>query len=347
MQIRNELTAVEWDATLQQLPNASRDVYFFPEYHTLHVANGDGKAYCAAITEDENLLLISGLRSAIPSAGSEANSIVYYDIQTCNGYGGPLATPGASRDFLERAWAEWRRTSAEEGIVAAFFRLHPMINNEMWLPNDARVIPDRETVFVELGQGLDAAWRSVGSSHRNMVSKGRRDSVQVVWNDPRGWQDFESLYADAMGRLQASSSLLFSRNYFAALRSLPGVELATVRDGSELAAGAVFLVGPCWGHYHLSARRPDSANYLTNCILQAAIERAAQSGLKGVHLGGGRTRSPDDGLFKFKRGIGTVALDFKVALVVSDNASYAKLCRDRSNSLGRTPTWLLGYRESA
>ena len=330
-----------WGNVLSQLALPYRDVYFTLAYHQLHVVNGDCKVECMVLAEGGQTLMVPGMRAPIPSDDASA----FFDLQSCNGYGGPLASPSASRDFLEQAWGEWQRRSAATGIVAGFFRLHPLLANECCLPESARVILDRQTVFVDLADGPRAAWQRADARHRNMVNKGQREGLRVDWQDPTGWDDFELLYNEAMRRLNAPSALRFSHAYFAGLRQLPGAALACIRRGDALAAAAVFLFGPIWGHYHLSAHREGSGNHLTNCLLQSALERCLDRGLRGLHLGGGRTSSPEDTLLKFKLGLGGRLLDFKVALVVANLAHYRRLCDHWAQKTGVPPKWLLGYRQ--
>ena len=342
--VSSRLDNYSWGNALSRLSLPCRDVYFTPAYHELHVANGDGEAFCTSVSEGGAVLLVPGLRTPI-SVSRRGYTSSYSDVQSCNGYGGPLASQDATHDFLEEAWAEWRRRCSAEGIVAAFFRLHPVLDNKRWLPADTRVVLDRQTVLVDLTDGLEAAWQRTDPRHRNMVRKGKRENACVRWDDPNGWDEFESLYQEAMARLEAPQSLRFSPAYFAGLRDLAGAELACVRTGGKLDAAAVFMFGPCWSHYHLSARRADSGNHLTNCILQAAIERTAQRGLSGVHLGGGRSRDPLDRLLKFKLSLGGRLLDFRVALVIADADAYNDFCRQWADEVGAMPEWLMGYRQ--
>jgi hypothetical protein len=345
MRVESYETIVAWRDGIAEFPADCRDIYFTPEYHDLQVRNGDGTGYCVAVSEGARRLLIPGLRIPIAEREGATRAKRYYDIQSCNGYGGPIASGDTTSEFLELAWEKWRNLSIKEGIVAAFFRLHPLLDNARWLPADARVVLDRQTVAVDISDGLQAAWQRADSRHRNMVNKGKREGVRVSWEDPRGWEDFESLYKDSMERLESPASLRFSRAYFAALREVPGVTLACIRAGTELVAGSVFMFGPVWGHYHLSARRAGANNCLTNCMLQAALERAATAGLKSLHLGGGRTCSSEDGLLRFKKSLGTELLDFKVALVVANEDIYEAMCSTWTEKTDAKPRWLLGYRQ--
>jgi hypothetical protein len=337
IQYNAQTDSVGWEEQLSHLPPESNDFYFYPDYHLLHVLNNDGIGVFNVFEEGGSKLMIPGLQMKI-----EGNLT---DLQTCNGYGGPVASSDATGDFLECAWEEWRQSSARSGIVAGFFRLHPLIGNQRWLPADAKVVMDRQTVSIDLSEGLEAAWQRATSRHRNMVNKGRREGIEVQWNDPDGWPAFEKLYGASMERVNSPSSLRFSPAYFEKLRHLPGVELASVRIHDKLQAASVFLFGKLWAHYHLSVRCPDSDNYLTNLILQSAVQKSVEYGLRGLHLGGGRTRASEDSLLKFKLSLGGDLLDFNVALVIADPINYSNLCRHWENLSRLKQQWLLGYRQ--
>lgn len=338
MESMANLDCAEWNATLEQFPPSCRDVYFSPEYHQLHALDGTADPACFVAQEGEERLLIPGLRIPILDTA-------YSDLQTCNGYGGPLATEGVSRDFLERAWNCWRQHSSQAGIVAAFFRLHPLLNNERFLPQDARVVHDRQTIFLDLSGGAAASWANARSQYRNMVNKAQRQGLAVHWNAPSSWDQFETLYGRAMERLEAPAALRFTPAFFKALRSLPSAELASISQGADMEAGSVFLFGTRWCHYHLSARSSTAGNHLHSALLHAAVERAVARDLGGLHLGGGRSTSPEDGLFRFKASTGGQSLNFKVALVIADRKQYQVLCDRWQSVTGYQPSWLLGYRQ--
>ncbi|MGA2066651.1 MAG: GNAT family N-acetyltransferase [Thermoguttaceae bacterium] len=342
---RTPRDAAAWNSVLAGCLAPYRDVYFLPEYHHLHEANGDGEALGTVVQNGDGTLLVPGIRMSIPPAPGTGCDHPLWDLQTCNGYGGPLASPSAAPDFLEWAWNEWRTECRRLGIVAGFFRLHPLLGNERFLPRDAVVVRDRQTVFLDFSRGWDILWKNAKSQYRNMVNKGLREGIEVCWNEPEAWEGLEEIYGRSMQRVDASQALRFSREYFAALRQLSGAELAGVQRQGRLVAVSVFLSGPLWCHYHLAARDPEAGNHLHSAILQSAIQRGCARGLRGMHLGGGRTAAPDDGLLRFKTSTGGDFRDFKVALVVADREKYDGLCNAWRQRAGCRPSWLLGYRQ--
>ena len=125
------VTDEEWTRALDRLPEPLRDIYFGAAYHRLH-AYGELAVSLDLVEEGGACLLVPGLRRPIPNAPG------YFDLSTCNGYGGPLANTEDDA-FLARAWAAWAHESAKAGLVAAFFRLNPRVENRRFLSGEALV----------------------------------------------------------------------------------------------------------------------------------------------------------------------------------------------------------------
>ena len=85
--------------------------------------------------------------------------------------------------------------------------------------------------------------------------------------------------------------------------------LATI--SGKISAGAIFLEGNNWMHYHLSATDPNHFHSgATNAVILRAAEIGRTKGLKRLHLGGGNSNAEEDPLFRFKRRMGTDIHDF-------------------------------------
>lgn len=69
-------------------------------------------------------------------------------------------------------------------------------------------------------------------------------------------------------------------------------------------AGAIFLSGREWGHYHLSYRMPNAHNTAMHAIFALAVPILTKAGCQRIHLGGGRTGEITDSLYRFKSTIG-------------------------------------------
>jgi len=334
----------EWAAEVERFGPLA-DVYFSAGYVHAYEENGDGLGRCAIVREGEASLVVPYLECALP--GREDG----FDVQGAYGYGGPLLQ--GPPDFVARAWAAIELAWSKAGAVAAFFRLHPLLDQRAWLGEGWTTVEDRKTLSVDLRQGATAAFASPRTgNHRNMVARARRAGLVVRREvlDDRRLEAFAGLYGETMLRLGAAESYQFGAPYFRSLATGLGSHLelfSAERSSGETEGMALAMWGPRWGHYHLSARAADADNCGTNLILQAVAEAAEARGLHALHLGGGRSPAPDDSLLRFKERIGTAQHSFRTARRILSPARYEDEIERWSRQQGRPPSWFLGYRQPA
>lgn len=338
------LDSATWRKALEQLPKDRWDAYFTFEYHEAHATEGSGRPYGAWVSEGNAGLLITGLRRPIEAKQNDIQENTW-DLQTCNGYGGPLVTPGAPKEFLAEAWARWREMVAADGCVAAFFRMHPFLSAEADLPVGSTVCVNRSTVAVNLGLDGKEQLAASSSGHRGAIRKFEKWPGKACWDSDWAWQGFETLYGRAMERLCAPEELRFGKEYFRRLRSVQGVHVIVAVESNEAVAGVVTFFCGTLAHYHLGARSASAGSFVMNGLLQTIFDRARASGIRTFHMGGGRTPSPDDSLLKFKMRLGGGVCDFRVARVVTSDPVFKALETDWERRNGRTSKWLLPYRE--
>jgi hypothetical protein len=240
----------------------------------------------------------------------------------------------------------------QSGVVAAFLRCHPLLENARHFGPDWEVAYDRQTVSVDLKDGLEMAFDGPGArKHRRDTAQARRAGAEARFDTPdsEGLRRFRELYLETMSRLGAGDEYFFSSAYFEALVQNFGdavslVEVSAPSNPDPLAMALVFW-GPCWAHYHLSARRAEGGN-ASHLLLQAVAEQTAQRGLAGLHMGGGRTPSPDDSLFRFKRWVGNAEHRFHTARLVVNRGAYNDLVAAwREQHPDERPLWFLSYRQ--
>ena len=251
----------------------------------------------------------------------------WFDIEAAYGYGGPLANTDAA-DFLGEAQRAFDQWCADQGVVAEFLRLHPLLENQRWLSPKVELVYDRETVAMGLAgtDGTEANPLPANAAARNMLQRARKLGVRVTEYSARQvFERFARLYLTTMDRLNADEFYYFDDDYFSRLRKLveeSGFLLVAEQDDEWLAA-AVFLQGSTWLHYHLSAadytkRVPGAVNLL----LFTAAQIGSQQGLKGLHLGGGTTRSPEDSLLRFKGSMADRRHSFYIGKRVHNPEAY-------------------------
>ena len=114
--------------------------------------------------------------------------------------------------------------------------------------------------------------------------------------------DFRDEYYKAMDRKDAADKYYNIAKRLELWADNPQVMVVTAPG-----AGAIFLLGDPWSHYHLSYRTPQAHNTAMHAIFDLAVPLIAERGSKFIHLGGGTTAKTDDPLYKFKSRIGRMA----------------------------------------
>ena len=171
--------------------------------------------------------------------------------------------------------------------VPLFIR-HGVGHHEGSIPRPTRVIPCHEPWFPQSPHLAEAR----RASRFGVIATNEGSSADAL-------ALFRAEYSKAMDRKQAGEKYydiaerleLWAGNKDVMVVSAPG-------------AGAVFLMGDPWAHYHLSYRTPQAHNTAMHAIFDMAVPLIAARGCKHIHLGGGITPALDDPLYKFKSRIG-------------------------------------------
>jgi len=337
----------KWHDVLRRF--AQTDIYFLPEYHRAYELNGDGEALAFVLEEDDNVLFYPFFVRPIERVGSEPLSEPWYDIETVYGYSGPLSTT-TDRAFLRKAWAAFASWCREKHIVAEFIRFNPFMENYRYVDDLCKVAVDRETVVVRLDCSEEELWRSYPSVQRNMVRKAfKKDLICEQVPVVAGLSAFKRLYDRTMERVQARGYYYFSDHYFDYLRDALSEKVKTfvVGDADRIVAATLFLTHRDRIHYHLAGSDAAYMKFAPNNLLLHTVALWGQrEGFRWLHLGGGRTASADDSLFRFKASISRLRLPFYVGRRVHNQEVYDSLCAEwmRQKSLTKRPNYFLLYR---
>lgn len=335
-----------WHAILEAMPQS--DIYFLPEYHQVHEVLGDGEPLAFVAREGEAILFLPSMVRPV-EAFADTHEDGYKDMESVYGYSGPLSTT-QDRGFLSRAWGAFLGWAKEQRVVAQFVRFHPVLGNHRLGEGCLTIQEDRETVLLDLrAPGLDL-WKGYPSVHRNMIRKAV--SRRLLCRETpleEGLRGFKRLYENTMVRVGAAPYYRFSEAYFEALWAcLKGrLVLFSVWDGDILAASALFLTHGPGMHYHLAASDEAYGNAApNNLLLHEAALWGRERGIHWMHLGGGRTPSREDGLFRFKARVSRTRLPYCTGRLVHDPSTYRKLCDHWMARQGTTapPSYFLLYR---
>lgn len=258
----------------------------------------------------------------------------FEDMETPHGYGGSLALTPA---VLARELAERRARQRRAGRVAEFIRLHPFLNPLAFRGLYDRIQFNRLTVVAELGDTAEARWGFYSKGTRHAIKRSR-EQLALRALGPADAALFKTCYESGLDRNEAASAYYFPETYY---RGLLGADWCTSwaaeLDGRPVAVAA-FLAGGALAHYHLAGgfdeARATRAHYL---LLDHALSYFGEQGRRWMHLGGGRTTRPDDGLLSFKTKFSPHRAAYYVCGMIYDDAAYRRLGGDNGGQF-------LGYR---
>jgi hypothetical protein len=151
-----------------------------------------------------------------------------------------------------------------------------------------RVIPMKEPWFP-------------GDTHLVEAARARRMGVTASYEGSslESLRIFKAGYDEAMERKEAAEKYYDIAERLELWAGNPNVHVVLAKD-----AGAIFLTGDTWAHYHLSFRRPTAHNTAMHAIFDLAVPLVSGLGCQFMHLGGGTKPTKDDPLYKFKSRIG-------------------------------------------
>ena len=264
-----------------------------------------------------------------------------WDATSPYGYGGPVALSERGAEGFGAALDAW---ALENGVVATFLRLHPLLGNARLVPRGAELVALGHTVAWDVTAGRDL-FALMHAHHRRAARKADRAGLEVrVVAQPSSLDEFTGLYRSTMLRQGADAFYLFGADYWGALQAegdALGLVLVEGRlEGEPAAALLCFSHGP-WLHYHLGATSDAGrAVGASNRCFLAAAEWAQSCGMTRFHLGGGLGSDDTSSLFVFKHRFDPAGepLPFRIAKLVHDRDRYERLAGTGSTE-GFFPPW--------
>ena len=339
-----------WSATIRQLPH---DVYHFASYAQLCSVLEGGEANAFVATDGRQTLFVPLIFRTLPS--HLCNTHPLRDATVPYGYPGPVTsfsrgpTAAVPDEFLRCAISAMVTRLRQEGVVAAFLRLHPLLPLDLSaLSGVGSVVQSGETVAIDLGLAEDVLWEQLRVNHRRDVRKARARGDTAV-NDPN-WSElptFLRAYRESMERVNAHQYYKFADDYFAGLRTALGdhVHLWIARSGSDVTAAALFT--ECNGivQYHLGAtfNRYLSTNPL-KLLFHCAARWFKSRGNRWLHLGGG-VGGARDSLMHFKLGFSPQTFPFYTCRIVLEPKLYDELSERANGSKNGGSSLFPAYRE--
>ena len=335
-----------WDEVLAQ---TQYDFYHLPGYLHLCALQEGGQPSAFYVQEGQRRFFLPLIMRSIPGLGNQ----IGYDVTSPYGYAGPLVYSCGADDEVEEptdiddeAASEWdafvtrsvlrlRTELADCGVVSAFFRLHPLLSRHTSaLCVAGEVVPNGDTVYIDLGLSEEEIWKQTRSGHRSEINQSLRRGFQVsmyALDSPDELdvplRTFSQFYSQTMQRLNAADSYRYDYAYFLALKQMLGERLflAEVSIDAEPACSALFVETNGIVQYHLSGVGEKYVQaHPTKMMLHQVCKWARERGNRYLHLGGGLGGRADS-LFTFKTGFSRTTTPFQTWRMIVNPARYASL----------------------
>lgn len=314
-------------------PFSKVDVCQLPEYHMAYSKReADSNALMWCYSEGEDYFCYPFLHTQI-SLITDDNKFIdteYSDISSIYGYSGPLST-SADSGFLKKAWEAFDVWAKKNKVIAEFTRFSIYANTKLYAHPSSKIEFNRYAAVSYLPDNKEDLMGLLGSKTRNMIRKAIRSGLVSKELDPKEWlSKFRALYDNTMDRNQATFFFMYDDDYFNKLLSMPSndVKLIGVFKGEEMIASAIAIIYQECALYHLGASKTEYSNLGSgNLCLFFLSQNLIDHGVKFLNLGGGRTTSDDDALYKFKKNNSTHVEDYSIGKRIIDKEGYEVLKR--------------------
>ena len=320
-----------WDDVLSR---TDHDLYHTSRYHRMW--EHAGEPYLAVCGDEDRFLAWPFLLSPI-DAGQRRNGTEWLDVTAVYGYGGPVARncePGD--EFTVRAFEAIAREWRSLGVVSAFTRFNPLLENHRWVAPASGfpgLWPIGDTVSLDLrlsNEEVQSGYRrTVRQQVRHARANGLVSFTDENWNHLDG---FVRLLHQTMDRNRAAAEFYLPAEFFRQLRGFfpRGLFLRVVSCGPYPESAGVFLEYRGIMHTLYIGNSSEAACcHATKLLIDDAQQWARERGARVLHLGGGRGARNDDSLFYFKSGFSHRRHPFYVGGWVLDPARYNYLAEAR------------------
>ncbi len=265
----------------------------------------------------------------------KVNGIIYYDLTSPYGYGGPIITEfieNKKQNLVESFEAAFQKYCIDNNIVSEFIRFHPVLENAKDFKHVYELSFRRLTTGTNLKDFEDPIQNEFSKSCRRNIRKSLDAGVTYnIIEQPKCLKNFIALYHSTMERNNADSIYFFDEKFFSNFISLLGkhaVLIEVLHNGKVIGAGLNIAYNRII-HTYLSGTLADYHHLSPAYILQYALAKwGKENGYRLIHDGGGRTGQPDDKLYQFKKQFGrNTDFEYYAGHKIWNEQIYDYLCK--------------------
>lgn len=316
------------------------DLYFMEKYGLLYEEIERGK--CEIFEHHSALGTVRHLFIKRP-APVMLEGEVYYEGVTPYGYGGPLIMECDNqnkKELVKEFEAAFGVYCRENRIVSEFVRFHPVLLNAEDFSGCYDLTLRRRTTGTNLKDYEDPVKSEFSKSKQKSIRKSLEAGVSFkVTQNPDSLESFKEMYHSTMMRKQADEVYFFDSEYFRKLLQYLGEHVLLVEvefEGEVIGMGLNFIYGKII-HIHLSGTDENSHHLAPSVMLRYALVKwGKDNGIDLIHEGGGKSGSPDDPLYVFKKQFGrNTDFDYFVGSKVWDEKLYKVLYHSGEAEIGK------------
>jgi hypothetical protein len=314
-----------WMSVLHRMGPFGADPHFSPEYlDAEHLAVPGSAGYLAVYDDGMNPVAKPFVMRPVIVGKSYG-----WDVTSPHGYGGPVGLDGWQHDRFDEGFIRW---CSGADVICEYMALNPM-----QVPHQRHllgwrwtwpVVDRKQVVWIDIAQAKFSHERRTGTN------AARKAGVIVFTSaiDQPHALGFVKMYGAAMERKGAPARWRFPNEYLMALCRAGRLFTACVDGKAECTS--LVLTGRDVAYYHMTAASPDRdpKHRANDLLVSAIVDWCRESGIKMLHLGGGVTSAPDDGVLAFKASFSDLRASAMSTFRVFDEARYQDACAAKART---------------
>ena len=343
----SELLRVDDVRWQNALVSVQHEFYHRPEYAAFEADRIGGEPRAVWIEGAGGFFLLPLIIRPLPPELSGEGTSKCRDAISPYGYPGPLMNGwGSSPETVTIALNEAATLLSDQGIICAFVRLNPILNDPLTLGSIGHLVEHGPTYWIDLTLPMEALHQHVRSRFRSYINAAKRDGLVARWAEDLGClSTFVSLYHETMDRVGAEDLYYVDLPYFEKLASILGrdAKLCIVEDAGGVAAAGLFSSYGEIVQYLFSGIATESSHPHASKLMMVFVrDWGKQAGKKVFHLAGG-VGAQDDNLSRFKRGFSKLSNTFHTWRLITDEGAYQAAVTEWEKQSGVTADRIDGF----
>lgn len=274
---------------------------------------------------------------ALPLLIREIEGTEWFDATSVYGYCGPISNKrftDLNLSIIKQFVNETKTYFQNNNIIAAFSRLHPLIDQRTVFNNFGTIEELNKTVSIDLTISPEVQRKQYRKSNKSELNQLRRKGFIIEEAKSKAEVDtFIAIYTETMDKVGAGAEYYFSNSYFHLFLKNSDFEskLLLAKFEGKIVAGAIFTISNKIMQYHLAGT---SEEFMKDTPMKLILDEARLLGntlnLQALHLGGGVGGQDSDSLFRFKSGFSKNFCQFSVWKQINDQEKYDFLVNQKS-----------------